>query len=572
MSQCNNCNIQNSSSEYAGNGDLSKNKIKPPRRRYNPGLTNKAGSTGDSSVSKSLDKLKTLNISTLKAVEKVVSVDTQVRATDEINQKKMRAKSQIVFNQDDNQKKSLNLNMMRLINRSSTSVDTSSQMSTNKVDTKKSIRRFGNKSAGTALASSALYKAQFSQLKPIIVKQQNVLEPKLPLNFDGRKVWRKFFKPIRNQGLCGSCWAFASLFVLQTRLAIYSNGEYNYSLSPAKLVFCNTNSVLNHLDDKNDDVTNEINSIKKFLKSNNFDYIKDGTSNKEIKNFSCNGETLISSWQFLYRYGVPEDDCIPYGDTEDITELNLTIKDEVTEDICEQMLGNRYDTCKGKNIPMISHKAGGYYFVKGVAPEGNEYNIRKDIYRWGPTTTGMMVYEDFINWSGKGVYKWDGKSEKYGGHAVVIVGWGETETEKYWIVRNSWGNSWGDEGYFKILRGENHCEIEENVFTGIPNIPSLRYFIEQPLYFQQEDHIYKYLWGIYDSGLKRTTLEQIALGKLQPGTLTFKDIYDIRKFPNFQNFVAGITSYESFYLINPLRRSKFLLLIIFFILFFLVFL
>jgi cathepsin B len=184
----------------------------------------------------------------------------------------------------------------------------------------------------------------------------------------------------------------------------------------------------------------------------------------------------------------------------------------------------------------------------------------------------MMVYEDFINWSGKGVYKWDGKSEKYGGHAVVIVGWGETETEKYWIVRNSWGNSWGDEGYFKILRGENHCEIEENVFTGIPNIPSLRYFIEQPLYFQQEDHIYKYLWGIYDSGLKRTTLEQIALGKLQPGTLTFKDIYDIRKFPNFQNFVAGITSYESFYLINPLRRSKFLLLIIFFILFFLVFL
>ena len=42
-----------------------------------------------------------------------------------------------------------------------------------------------------------------------------------------------------------------------------------------------------------------------------------------------------------------------------------------------------------------------------------------------------MVYEDFIDFNGKGVYKWDGKSAKYGGHAVVIVGWGETETEKY---------------------------------------------------------------------------------------------------------------------------------------------
>ena len=240
--------------------------------------------------------------------------------------------------------------------------------------------------------------------------------------------------------------------------------------------------------------------------------------------------------------------------------------------MCEEMLSNKYDTCKGKNIPMISHKAGGYYFVKGVKPEGNELNIRKDVYRWGPTSTGMMVYEDFVNFTGKGVYRWDGKSGKYGGHAVVIVGWGENVTDKYWIVRNSWGNNWGDNGYFKIVRGENHCEIEENVFTGIPNIPSLRYFIDQPLYFQEEDHIYKYLWGIYDSGLKRTTIEDLAIGKLPSGKISFKDVYDIKKFPNFQSFIAGKYSNEPFSLLHKhfrMRRNR-LIIIMFFILFFLV--
>lgn len=516
MSQCNNCNFQNSLSEYSSNESLLNNKIKPPRRRYNPGVTSKA------------EKL--TNLKTLKAAENVMKVDTQIRASDEINEKKIRAKSsssQVILNQDDKKKGNVNAAVIRA--RRYESTDKVFQRNEDKITKQKQLRLL-NISVGTSLASSKLYKTQFDKLKPIVIKKDKAIDLKLPVNFDGRKVWNIFFKPIRNQGLCGSCWAFASLFVLQTRLAIYSNGLYNYSLSPAKLVLCNQKSI--------------------FDEKNAFDYITD-TKKKGLKNLSCNGETLIGSWQFLFRYGSPEDDCVPYGDTEtENIEVNLTIKDEIDENMCEQMLGSKYDTCKGKNIPMISHKAGGYYFVNGVAPEGSEYNIRKDIYRWGPTTSGMIVYEDLINWSGKGVYKWDGKSEIYGGHAVVIVGWGETNNEKYWIIRNSWGNTWGDKGYFKILRGENHCEIEENVFTGIPNIPSLRYFIDQPLYFQEEDHIYKYLWGIYDNGLKRTTLEDLVLGKLQPGTLSFKDIYDIRKFPNFKNFVAGITSSESFYIIN----------------------
>ena len=39
-------------------------------------------------------------------------------------------------------------------------------------------------------------------------------------------------------------------------------------------------------------------------------------------------------------------------------------------------------------------------------------------------------------------------------HAVVAIGWGTSDDGiDYWIIRNSWGSSWGDNGYIKIKRG-----------------------------------------------------------------------------------------------------------------------
>ena len=49
-----------------------------------------------------------------------------------------------------------------------------------------------------------------------------------------------------------------------------------------------------------------------------------------------------------------------------------------------------------------------------------------------------------------------------------IVGWGEEDNVKYWIVANSWNDEWGDKGMFKILRGNNECDIENKACSGMP--------------------------------------------------------------------------------------------------------
>lgn len=78
----------------------------------------------------------------------------------------------------------------------------------------------------------------------------------------------------------------------------------------------------------------------------------------------------------------------------------------------------------------------------------------------------MTVYEDFEAYT-SGVYQHlTGKS--LGGHSIKMLGWGVDESTgtPYWLCMNSWNDSWGENGLFRILRGTDECGIESDVVAG----------------------------------------------------------------------------------------------------------
>jgi C1A family cysteine protease len=76
-----------------------------------------------------------------------------------------------------------------------------------------------------------------------------------------------------------------------------------------------------------------------------------------------------------------------------------------------------------------------------------EHDIKHEIMTNGPVLSSMIVFEDLLNYH-SGIY-YHKEGEIVGAHAILIIGWGETETGvKYWEVQNSWGDDWGQQGYF----------------------------------------------------------------------------------------------------------------------------
>lgn len=56
-----------------------------------------------------------------------------------------------------------------------------------------------------------------------------------------------------------------------------------------------------------------------------------------------------------------------------------------------------------------------------------------------------------------------------GDQDVLLLGYGSDKNVTYWIVGNSWGTDWGEDGYMRLLRNVNHCGIADTVVYPVMN-------------------------------------------------------------------------------------------------------
>ena len=90
-----------------------------------------------------------------------------------------------------------------------------------------------------------------------------------------------------------------------------------------------------------------------------------------------------------------------------------------------------------------------------VTQDSPDETLIKSALVFGPLAAFMEVYNDFYSYQ-SGIY--EHVSGSYlGGHGIVIVGYYDDGVDKYWICKNSWGTFWGENGYFNIRMGE--CKI-----------------------------------------------------------------------------------------------------------------
>ena len=208
--------------------------------------------------------------------------------------------------------------------------------------------------------------------------------------------WRSVSTPVKDQGMCGSCWAFASTAVLESHVAIQT--DTLFSLSVQELVSCTPNA-------------------------------------KECGgNGGCTGSIAQLAYDYVERHGILEEWQFGYNSYHG---ANIECSFNVSKD---------------ENLPQAVATIDGY----ATLPQNNYTVLMNAVAKLGPIAVSVAA-SDWALYSG-GVFSHalNSTTSTDINHLVVLVGYGTDEETKqdYWLVRNSWSPRWGEGGYIRLLREE----------------------------------------------------------------------------------------------------------------------
>jgi len=205
---------------------------------------------------------------------------------------------------------------------------------------------------------------------------------RLPENVD----WREYgaVTPVKNQGQCGSCWAFSTTGSLEA-MHFRATGHL-VSLSEQNLVDCSS----------------------------------------QYGNNGCGGGLMDNAFQFIFdNGGIDTESSYPY--------------------LGEQMMCRYSPRTRGATDV-------GFVDIES----GNEVALMWAVATQGPCSVAIQANLETFQFYSQGVYRYQRCSAQGLDHGVLVVGYGVEEGtgDEYWVIKNSWGPSWGEEGYIKIARNE----------------------------------------------------------------------------------------------------------------------
>ncbi|KAL3273662.1 hypothetical protein HHI36_015092 [Cryptolaemus montrouzieri] len=192
--------------------------------------------------------------------------------------------------------------------------------------------------------------------------------------------------PVKDQGNCGSCWAFSTTGSIEGQLALVENTSV--SLSEQNLVDCS--------------------------------YVD--------LNSGCNGGEMPNAFLYVMRYGIEKEEDYPYT--------------------------GKFSPCLAKPSKVFT-KISSYVEL----PATDEEALKNAIAFIGPISVSIDATDELQNYS-SGIFNDDSCDPQILNHGVLAVGYGTENGTDFYIIKNSWGESWGENGYFRFVRNQgNRCGI-----------------------------------------------------------------------------------------------------------------